>query len=146
VVAQRRRSPAVAGIDRDVVPSGTSHGSIVALTLPMTGSDGLSVRKIRVEEQEQTGDPVLRANRRFAQEPTSLIPTSVGLGGTGRAAPAHGREDSPAPSARTRYSYTVVRVAPVLAAISHILSSAALSRRTSRIFLMVSLFLGTCPP
>ncbi len=51
--------------------------------------------------------------------------------------------DSPAASARTRYSYTVVRPAPVLGAISLILSPAALSRRTSRIFLMVSLFLGT---
>ena len=35
------------------------------------------------------------------------------------------------------------RAAPVLTAISLILSPAALSRRTSRIFLMVSLFLGT---
>ena len=36
-----------------------------------------------------------------------------------------------------------MRAAPVLTAISLILSPAALSRRTSRIFLMVSLFLGT---
>ena len=51
-------------------------------------------------------------------------------------------QDSPAPSARTRYSYTVVRAAPVPSAISLIFSPAAFSRRTSRIFLMVSLFLG----
>ena len=54
-------------------------------------------------------------------------------------------QDSPAPSARTRYSYTVVRAEPVPSATSRIFSPAALSRRTSRIFLMVSLFLGKWP-
>ncbi len=52
-------------------------------------------------------------------------------------------QDSPAPSARTRYSYTVVRAAPVLQAISLTLRPAAFSRRTSLIFLIGSLFLGT---
>ena len=50
---------------------------------------------------------------------------------------------NPAASARTRYSNTVVRPAPVLQAISRTVKPAARSRRTSLIFLMGSLFLGT---
>ena len=58
--------------------------------------------------------------------------------------PSGNGQPIPAASARARYSQTVERPAPTLAAISRTERPAARSRRTSVIFLMGSLFLGTC--